>query len=127
MAAGALCTGPRHGAVLQQVRHTSVTGFPARGNSGWGLAPLFLSAVFGRAEGLSHDLFGPSLDSGNSLCYRTEPFRGGIFGRIAQLVEQLTLNQRVPGSSPGAPTNEIKDLGGKRDRGNRGRIPIGST
>src|SRR5262245_47848050 len=26
------------------------------------------------------------------------------FGRIAQLVEQLTLNQRVPGSSPGAPT-----------------------
>src|SRR3954469_2625446 len=27
-----------------------------------------------------------------------------VFGRIAQLVEQLTLNQRVPGSSPGAPT-----------------------
>jgi hypothetical protein len=32
-------------------------------------------------------------------------------GRIAQLVEQLTLNQRVPGSSPGAPTNTINDLG----------------
>ena len=31
-------------------------------------------------------------------------------GRIAQLVEQLTLNQRVPGSSPGAPTNGIKRL-----------------
>src|SRR5689334_8060922 len=31
-------------------------------------------------------------------------------GRIAQLVEQLTLNQRVPGSSPGAPTNPFKDL-----------------
>ena len=31
-------------------------------------------------------------------------------GRIAQLVEQLTLNQRVPGSSPGAPTNQIKRL-----------------
>jgi hypothetical protein len=29
----------------------------------------------------------------------------GQIGRIAQLVEQLTLNQRVPGSSPGAPTN----------------------
>jgi hypothetical protein len=28
-------------------------------------------------------------------------------GRIAQLVEQLTLNQRVPGSSPGAPTNKF--------------------
>jgi hypothetical protein len=31
-------------------------------------------------------------------------------GRIAQLVEQLTLNQRVQGSSPCAPTNEIKSL-----------------
>ena len=31
-------------------------------------------------------------------------------GRIAQLVEQLTLNQRVLGSSPSAPTNKIKGL-----------------
>src|SRR5437868_15348458 len=31
-------------------------------------------------------------------------------GRIAQLVEQLTLNQRVPGSSPGAPTKLFKYL-----------------
>ena len=31
-------------------------------------------------------------------------------GRIAQLVEQLTLNQRVQGSSPCAPTNLIKYL-----------------
>src|SRR5215813_8797370 len=30
-------------------------------------------------------------------------------GRIAQSVEQLTLNQRVPGSSPGAPTT-LKSL-----------------
>jgi hypothetical protein len=30
-------------------------------------------------------------------------------GRIAQLVEQLTLNQRVVGSSPTAPTNTIRD------------------
>src|ERR1700685_1894599 len=28
-------------------------------------------------------------------------------GRVDQLVEQLTLNQRVHGSSPCAPTNEI--------------------
>jgi hypothetical protein len=28
-----------------------------------------------------------------------------IGGRIAQLVEQLTLNQRVVGSNPTAPTN----------------------
>jgi hypothetical protein len=31
-------------------------------------------------------------------------------GRIAQLVEQLTLNQRVPGSSPGAPTKFLDDF-----------------
>ena len=31
-------------------------------------------------------------------------------GRIAQLVEQMTLNHRVPGSSPGAPTNPFKHL-----------------
>ena len=31
-------------------------------------------------------------------------------GRIAQLVEQLTLNQRVQGSSPCAPTNLIDHL-----------------
>jgi hypothetical protein len=31
-------------------------------------------------------------------------------GRIAQLVEQLTLNQRVPGSSPGAPTIDLASL-----------------
>ena len=30
-------------------------------------------------------------------------------GRIAQLVEQLTLNQRVQGSSPCAPTNQINN------------------
>ena len=28
-------------------------------------------------------------------------------GRIAQLVEQLTLNQRVQGSNPCAPTNDL--------------------
>src|SRR5688572_5590809 len=53
------------------------------------------------------------LDSPASLCY-TNPSCGGflalVAGRIAQLVEQLTLNQRVPGSSPGAPTNQIKHL-----------------
>jgi hypothetical protein len=35
---------------------------------------------------------------------------GSLFGRIAQLVEQLTLNQRVPGSSPGAPTTQSSGL-----------------
>ncbi len=39
---------------------------------------------------------------------------GGSFKRdrrIAQLAEQLTLNQRVRGSSPRAPTNLFNDLG----------------
>jgi hypothetical protein len=36
-------------------------------------------------------------------------------GRIAQLVEQLTLNQRVPGSSPGAPTKLFNSLGTSRE------------
>ena len=31
-------------------------------------------------------------------------------GRLAQLVEQLTLNQRVVGSNPTAPTNDFNDL-----------------
>lgn len=48
------------------------------------------------------------------------------FGRIAQLVEQLTLNQRVPGSSPGAPTiylPKINDLLG----GGRNPLPSGEV
>jgi len=35
---------------------------------------------------------------------------GNFDGRIAQLVEQLTLNQRVQGSSPCAPTIKINIL-----------------
>src|SRR6266446_7399234 len=35
---------------------------------------------------------------------------GPVSGRIAQLVEQMTLNHRVPGSSPGAPTKLFKHL-----------------
>ena len=34
----------------------------------------------------------------------------GARGRIAQVVEQLTLNQRVVGSSPTAPTNKFNSL-----------------
>ena len=36
--------------------------------------------------------------------------RVGLVGRIAQVVEQLTLNQRVQGSSPCAPTNDFNKL-----------------
>ena len=39
-----------------------------------------------------------------------EPRPRDFDGRIAQLVEQLTLNQRVQGSSPCAPTIEHNDL-----------------
>ena len=39
-------------------------------------------------------------------------FGGQIsYGRLAQLVEHLTFNQRVVGSIPAAPTKEIKGLG----------------
>jgi hypothetical protein len=58
------------------------------------------------------------LDRPRRLCYMPalalqEPPLGQLpaphfDGRIAQLVEQLTLNQRVQGSSPCAPTIEIK-------------------
>ena len=40
-------------------------------------------------------------------CYRPGNPRGRAGGRIAQLVEQLTLNQRAVGSSPTAPTSNI--------------------
>ena len=56
------------------------------------------------------------LDMHDVLCYIAAVERGKpralivSDGRIAQLVEQLTLNQRVQGSSPCAPTIEIKDL-----------------
>ena len=36
--------------------------------------------------------------------------RVGLVGRIAQVVEQLTLNQRVQGSSPCAPTNVFRKI-----------------
>ena len=42
------------------------------------------------------------------LVYPRDPI--AQVGRIAQLVEQLTLNQRVAGSSPAAPTNLFNDL-----------------
>jgi hypothetical protein len=110
MAAGAICAGC--GAVQWYVScvRRQFSACLAQVNFGWALRRYAFVRVRASGKGLSHDLFGPSLDSGNSLCYRTEPFRGGIFGRIAQLVEQLTLNQRVPGSSPGAPTKQNNDL-----------------
>jgi hypothetical protein len=53
------------------------------------------------------------LDMPIGLCYIPLLFGGGhpappkfSMGRLAQLVEQLTLNQRVVGSSPTAPTIE---------------------
>jgi hypothetical protein len=45
----------------------------------------------------------------NAGACRAKP-RGGCDGRIAQLVEQLTLNQRVQGSSPCAPTIDIFEI-----------------
>ena len=47
----------------------------------------------------------PALDKPGEPCYRARPR-----GCIAQLVEQLTLNQRVQGSSPCAPTIDIPNV-----------------
>ena len=49
----------------------------------------------------------PSIDS-KRLAQASPKVRNG---RIAQLVEQLTLNQRVLGSNPSASTIQIRDLG----------------
>src|SRR3546814_18868962 len=51
----------------------------------------------------------------------TTLFRSNISGRIAQLVEQLTLNQRVLGSSPSASTNLFSHLL------DHTQVPIGAT
>ena len=48
----------------------------------------------------------------------------GKCGRIAQLVEQLTLNQRVVGSNPTAPTNEINELAGKSKPARHSKVPV---
>ncbi len=47
-------------------------------------------------------LLNPGFSSEGALCL--------LDGRIAQVVEQLTLNQRVGGSSPSAPTNDFNML-----------------
>ncbi len=52
----------------------------------------------------------PALDRAGGGCYITVLPHGvhtSGRGRIAQLVEQLTLNQRVLGSSPSAPTTYL--------------------
>ena len=51
-------------------------------------------------------------------------------GRIAQLVEQLTLNQRVLGSSPSASTKislYISNLGKSKILARTGAAPLGSS
>jgi hypothetical protein len=57
------------------------------------------------------------LDKASQAPYRPQPLAlltQGQFafagGRIAQVVEQLTLNQRVVGSSPTAPTKDFNAL-----------------
>jgi hypothetical protein len=42
---------------------------------------------------------------------------------MAQLVEQLTLNQRVPGSSPGGRTTRSPAAGQRQDRRSRVSLP----
>src|SRR6266478_3352042 len=81
-------------------------GFPleftlAQAGAGMNGALCATEQIYTRPLGLCWTV-GTRFATGRSPCGAS---RGGHFGRIAQLVEQLTLNQRVPGSSPGAPTN----------------------
>ena len=50
------------------------------------------------------------LDRAPSLCYLAPRISEHGDGRIAQLAEQLTLNQRVQGSNPCAPTIFFNNL-----------------
>jgi hypothetical protein len=75
---------------------------------------------------------GPGLSSSQAVTAAGAPRRPGLrrvswwkcltawLGRIAQLVEQLTLNQRVQGSSPCAPTNLFKGLAGSEFQSGQG-------
>ncbi len=63
-----------------------------------------------------------TLDMPPAICYPRPRSDGGVIdalpamdGRIAQLVEQLTLNQRVQGSSPCAPTIFPTIVGRKKE------------
>ena len=57
----------------------------------------------------------------HTVLYFANLTKTNISGPLAQLAEQLTLNQRVPGSSPGRPTNrgEVSELVDERDLGSR--------
>ena len=64
-----------------------------------------------------------TLDMAPAICYPRPRSDGGALhappsmdGRIAQLVEQLTLNQRVQGSSPCAPTIFRQSPDGRKKR-----------
>src|SRR5215212_6381264 len=48
-------------------------------------------------------------------------------GCVAQLVEQLTLNQRVQGSNPCTPTKDISGLGAYRESPASQKTRLGST
>ena len=74
----------------------------------------------------AEEFFRHTLDTHQELCYIAAIERGtasrfgGFDGRIAQLVEQLTLNQRVLGSSPSAPTIETPDIAKEKQGALRG-------
>ena len=89
---------------MRMVLHKAISGLMACAAAQWAL----IRSIVGNLRCI---IFRKALDRGNDLCYiplRLQRFAAGDFdGRIAQLVEQLTLNQRVLGSSPSAPTIEI--------------------
>src|SRR2546421_9640520 len=65
----------------------------------------------------------------NAVIYFANLTKTDIPGPLAQLAEQLTLNQRVPGSSPGRPTKHggVPELVDGRDLGSRALGREGSS
>src|SRR5690349_6419934 len=92
-------------------RHLSAAGgLPARGGESPGRTGGWPAQTVPRPGAQAYR------QEGVALLYRRFPrmalraARRAGSGRIAQLVEQLTLNQRVAGSSPAAPTNLLNRL-----------------
>ena len=96
-------------------------GFPARCLSRLRVLLCRVSRLRSGPEGL--DKAAPGVKSGALVDWVLVL----VSGRIAQLVEQLTLNQRVQGSNPCAPTNEIKDLGAGPHNRHHHRFLSGAT
>jgi hypothetical protein len=66
---------------------------------------IFLNLLLATRRRSSQELAAVSC---GRIAMRHSMLESGVCGPLAQLVEQLTLNQRVPGSSPGRLTTSFQ-------------------